>query len=242
MSNPPPAYTMRNPPIPTNTVLPDNRLDKKKSMNHSKNLKRLGDLVKLMEKKKFWVEASVLDRLHYKYINAQRLFPRFRIAAQARQLIKRFKLLKIDQVLTRFYQTFWNAKTVEKCQGPANYIPTKEFAEYTMQRVIAAALILDKLQAMLMKSFNEQTKTLQMGHWGALMLVYMGVASRLYRLSHTWVNELQQCYDLIQPWHLAFASGYKAKEPKPNINQACLASTFLTARQESMESWSGHSQ
>ncbi|KAI9244013.1 hypothetical protein BDA99DRAFT_529542 [Phascolomyces articulosus] len=238
-----PAYTMLNPPLPTVTVLPNNRIDKKKStINHNKNVKRLTDLVKLMEKKKFWVEVAVLDRLHYKYTNAQRSFPRFRIVAQARQLIKRLKVLKIDKVLTQFYLTFWNVKTLEKCQGPWNYIPTKEFAEYTMQRIISATLILDKLQAMLMKAFNEQTKTLKMGHWGALMLVYMGTTSRLYRLSHTWVNELQQCYDLIQPWHLAFASGYKAKQPKPDINQTCLPSTFTNARQESLESWSDHTQ
>ena len=83
-----------------------------------------------------------------------------------------------------------------------------------------------------------------MGHWGALMLVYMGTLSRLYRLSHTWVNQLQQCYDLIQPWHLAFASGYKAKQPNPHqhIDQVCLPSTMTHARQEAIESWSGHTQ
>ncbi|KAI9496695.1 hypothetical protein BDB00DRAFT_103689 [Zychaea mexicana] len=149
------AYTLRNPPLPSVTVLPDNRLDKKKSsINHNKNLKRLGNVVELMEKKKFWVEAAVLDRLHYKYVNAHRLFPRFRVVAQARQLIKRFKSLKIDQVVTQFYLTFWNAKTLEKCQGPWNYIPTKEFAEYTMHRIISAVLVLDKLQAMLMKAYK----------------------------------------------------------------------------------------
>ncbi|KAI9496694.1 hypothetical protein BDB00DRAFT_808380 [Zychaea mexicana] len=76
------------------------------------------------------------------------------------------------------------------------------------------------------------------------MLVYMGILSRLYRISHTWVNELQQCYDLIQPWHLTFASGYKAKEQhlKPDVDQVCLPSTFTKARQESLESWSGHTQ
>ena len=80
------AYTMRNPPLPTVTVLPDNRIDKKKvNINHNKNVKRMADLVKLMEKKKFWVEVGVLDRLHYKHINAQRLFPRFRIVAQVRK-------------------------------------------------------------------------------------------------------------------------------------------------------------
>ncbi|KAG2222854.1 hypothetical protein INT45_000469 [Circinella minor] len=239
------AYTMRNPPLPTVTVLPDNRIDKKKvSINHNKNVKRMADLVKLMEKKKFWVEVAVLDRLHYKHINAQRLFPRFRIVAQARQLIKRFKSLKIEQVLIQFYMSFWNVKSLEKCQGPWNFIPTKEFAEYTMHRIIAATLVLDKLQAMLMKAFNEQTKTLKVGHWGALMLVYMGTLSRLYRLSHTWVNELKQCYDLIQPWHLAFASGYKAKQPNPHqhIDQICLSTTMTHARQEAIETWSGHTQ
>ncbi|KAI7859387.1 hypothetical protein BDC45DRAFT_214163 [Circinella umbellata] len=140
--------------------------------------------------------------------------------------------------------SFWNVKSLEKCQGPWNFIPTKEFAEYTMHRIIAATLVLDKLQAMLMKAFNEQTKTLKVGHWGSLMLVYMGTLSRLYRLSHTWVNELKQCYDLIQPWHLAFASGYKAKQPNPHqhIDQVCLSSTMTDARQEAIESWSGHTQ
>ena len=90
------AYTMRNAPLPTITVLPDNRIDKKKSsINHNKNVKQMAELVKLMEKKKFWVEVAVLDRLHYKYINAQRLFPRFRIVAQVRKAREKIDLLLV---------------------------------------------------------------------------------------------------------------------------------------------------
>lgn len=42
---------------------------------------------------------------------------------------------------------------IDNCKGPWNFIPTKELAEYTMHRIIAAALLLDRLQALLMKAY-----------------------------------------------------------------------------------------
>lgn len=199
-----------------------------------------------MKKQQFWVEVAVIDRTFYKLSNSQRLFPRFRIMAQVRQLCKRLKRLGIDHVVARFLYVFWNVKSADNCKGPWNFTPTKEFAEYTMHRIIAAALLLDRLQALLMKAYVEQTKTLRLRHFTNLMFVYMGACSRLYCMAHRWSIELQQCYDLIQGWYAAFPSGIKpknkTKETISNIDYTCLPDTCIQARRNAIQEWSGQAE
>ncbi|KAI7877933.1 hypothetical protein K492DRAFT_171323 [Lichtheimia hyalospora FSU 10163] len=112
-----------------------------------------------------------------------------------------------------------------------------------MHRIIAATLLLDRLQALLMKAYVEQTKTLRLKHFATLMFVYMGACSRLYCMAHRWSAELQQCYDLIQEWHAAFPSGIKpkdkAKEATTHIDYSCLPDTCMQARRDAIQEWSG---
>ncbi|KAI9314617.1 hypothetical protein BX666DRAFT_478696 [Dichotomocladium elegans] len=143
--------------------------------------------------------------------------------------------------------TFWKAKTKNECTGEIRFTPSHEYAEYVMQRIIAATLLLDKMQAVLMTMFIDQTATLNRGHFPGLMLVCMGIASRLYKIAHGWATDLQKCYEYIQAWHTNFPFVIPEHEREKlrkayGFEMTCHPDTCNNARRESMHSWSGHSE
>lgn len=113
MSNSPaPYYTILSPPIPPNAVLSDVRLNKKIDMNHKEKLESLRSYMTLFSNQEsFWIEVAIIDRLHYKNMNQQRPFHRFKRSMELRRLLKRLKAVKIDKELERLYLCFWDAKT-----------------------------------------------------------------------------------------------------------------------------------
>ncbi|KAI8391265.1 uncharacterized protein BYT42DRAFT_556228 [Radiomyces spectabilis] len=235
----PPSYSLLYAPLPSVRTLPDVRINKKVDVDHDQYLTRLGKLCKgFGSRRQFWIDVTILDRLHYKNINQHRHFSRFRRAAEARRLIKRFKSLQIDKIVTNFYLAFWDASNLQQCTGKWNYIPSKEFSEYTMHRLIAAALVLDKLQMVLIETYREHTTLLRLEHFVSLAVVYMSVTSRLYTLTHTWVKQIEECYDMLQKWHEAFPYGMKQKAQAAffeKTNQKCSVSTFREAREKALK-------
>lgn len=106
-----PYYAILSPPLPINLILSDVRINKKIDINHDKQLKSLKTYVELFQdRKSFWIEVAVLDRLHYKNMNQQRPFHRFKRSMELRRLLKRLKSLQIDKELERLYISFWDAK------------------------------------------------------------------------------------------------------------------------------------
>lgn len=106
-----PYYTILSPPLPPSLVLSNVRINKKIEINHDDQLKSLKTFMELFqERKTFWLEVAVLDRLHYKNLNQQRPFHRFKRSMELRRLLKRLKALQIDKELERLYISFWDAK------------------------------------------------------------------------------------------------------------------------------------
>lgn len=106
-----PYFTILSPPLPPTLVLSDVRINKKININHDKQLKTLKTYVEVFQdRKSFWIEVAVLDRLHYKNLNQQRPFHRFKRSMELRRLLKRLKSLQIDKELERLYISFWDAK------------------------------------------------------------------------------------------------------------------------------------
>ncbi|KAI9020156.1 hypothetical protein CLU79DRAFT_755953 [Phycomyces nitens] len=233
---PPPSYSLLKPPRPQVLVLPRVRLKKDVQIEHDDQLARLnGFRVSFCQRKRFWIDVELLDKIQYRQRNQHRQFHRFRRAEEVRRILKRFKALAIDQVVTDILKVFWNAKTVEACEGNWNFIPTKEFAEYTMHRLIAATLLLDKLQIVLVDTYRDHSKLLKLEHFVSLGLTYMAIVSRLYTLAVTWTKQLEDCYTLLQRWHAAFPSGLKEKEQKVFLsqnNQICGPQTMQEVRLE----------
>lgn len=108
----PPHYTLLQPSLPEALTLSNVRIDKKIAIDHNSQLESLKSKVDLFnERTRFWIEASTLDRLHYKNINQQRPFKRFQRGMEVRRLVKRIKSLAIDKELERLYISFWNVKS-----------------------------------------------------------------------------------------------------------------------------------
>lgn len=109
---PPPYYTLLNPPLPSVLVLPRVRIDNKIQIDHADCLQKLGKYAaSLGGSPSFWIEVAVLDKLHYKNLNQQRPFHRFKRGMEVRRIVKRLKALALDKELERLYMTFWDAKT-----------------------------------------------------------------------------------------------------------------------------------
>jgi hypothetical protein len=112
MTTPVPYYTILDPPLPPNVVLSDVRINKKIEIDHNQQLKALESYLALFrDRKSFWIEVAVLDRLHYKNMNQQRPFHRFKRSMELRRILKRLKALQIDMEIERLYLSFWNTKT-----------------------------------------------------------------------------------------------------------------------------------
>lgn len=108
----PPYYTQLQPSLPEVLSLSNVRIDKKIDMDHNAQLQSLKSKVDLFnDRTNFWIEASTLDRLHYKNMNQQRPFKRFQRGMEVRRLVKRIKSLAIDKELERLYLSFYNAKS-----------------------------------------------------------------------------------------------------------------------------------
>ncbi|GAN08669.1 hypothetical protein MAM1_0217c08184 [Mucor ambiguus] len=229
-----PYFTILNPPLPPNLVLSDVRISKKIDTNHDTQLKTLKTYVELIQdRKSFWIEVAVLDRLHYKNLNQQRPFHRFKRSMELRRLLKRLKTLQIDKELERLYISFWDAKSLDKCTSKWNYIPSKESIQYTLHRLIGAALLLDKIKIALIETYRANSTLLKLEHFVSLAIVYMGICSRLYKLCHIWVNQIEECYHMLYTWSSCFPSGLKNKEQKAftaNHNLECNADTLKAAR------------
>lgn len=61
----------------------------------------------------------------------------------------------------------------------------------------------------------------------------MGSCSRLYKLSHIWSSQIEECYHFLYNWSLCFPSGYKQKEGdqfRLANNLHCEADTLKIAR------------
>lgn len=230
----PPYYTQLQPSLPEVLSLSNVRIDKKIDMDHNTQLQSLKSKVDLFnDRTNFWIEASTLDRLHYKNMNQQRPFKRFQRGMEVRRLVKRIKSLAIDKELERLYLSFYNAKSLDKCKGNWNYIPSKESIQYTMHRLIATSLVLDKLKVTLLETYRANSTLLKLEHFVSLALVYMGICSRLYKLSHIWQSQIDECYHLLYQWSLCFPSGMKAKDEKKFLssnNLHCEADTLKAAR------------
>lgn len=61
----------------------------------------------------------------------------------------------------------------------------------------------------------------------------MGICSRLYKLSHIWLSQIEECYHFLYQWSLCFPSGMKQKDEKVFLlsnNLHCEPDTLKSAR------------
>ncbi|ORX48842.1 hypothetical protein DM01DRAFT_1309412 [Hesseltinella vesiculosa] len=208
---------------------PKERIDKKAHADHDQNLIRLGIYRRsFAAQSKLWIDVAILDRLFYKNNNQHRHFHRFRRTAEARRLLKRFKRLALDHMMNDLYACFWNGNDSHSHQQQRSWlsIPCRELCEFTMQKLISAVVILDKLQVVLVEIYREYTTLFRLQHFMSMAMVHMGICARLGTLAHKWAAELDDCYTVLQQWHLAFPVASKRAN-----RYECLPDTMTRQRQ-----------
>ncbi|KAI8878460.1 hypothetical protein K501DRAFT_228423 [Backusella circina FSU 941] len=130
--------------------------------------------------------------------------------------------------------SFWSAKTLDKCTGKWNFIPSKESVQYTLHRLISASLLIDKLKVTLVETYRANSTLLKLEHFISLALVYMSLCSRLYTLCNQMLLNIEACYQMLYEWQLtSFPSGLKQKEQiqfQQEFNLDCDEDTFKVAR------------
>ncbi|KAI8092422.1 uncharacterized protein B0P05DRAFT_577270 [Gilbertella persicaria] len=102
-----------------------------------------------------------------------------------------------------------------------------------MHRLISAALLLDKIKIVALETFRANSTLLKLEHFVSLALVVMGICSRLYKLCHIWVNQIEECYHFLYQWSACFPSGLKNKEQvvfESQHNLHCEADTLKAIR------------
>ncbi|KAI8059581.1 hypothetical protein BC940DRAFT_313457 [Gongronella butleri] len=210
--------------------LPKERVNKHVKVDHEYNLKQLAIYKNsFAAQSKFWIDVAVLDRLYYKNYNQHRHFHRFRRTAEARRLLKRFKHLAVDLVIRDFYTMFWN-NNVTDSKKPWTSVPTREFCEYTMRKLIAASVVLDKLQVVLVEIYREYTTLLHLQHFVSMAFVHIGVCARLYTLARKWNSDFKDCYTMIHDWLDSFPLG--SNKASGNV---CTENTMTQERQNALQ-------
>ncbi|KAI8371989.1 hypothetical protein EDC96DRAFT_75761 [Choanephora cucurbitarum] len=112
-----------------------------------------------------------------------------------------------------------------------------------MHRLISAALLLDKIKVVTLETFRANSTLLKLEHFVSLAIVVMGLCSRLYKLAHVWVNQIEECYHLLFRWSVCFPSGLKQKEQaafESQHNLVCHADTFQSIRTQYAETTQRH--
>ena len=112
-----------------------------------------------------------------------------------------------------------------------------------MHRLISAALLLDKIKVVTLETFRANSTLLKLEHFVSLAIVVMGLCSRLYKLAHVWVNQIEECYHLLFRWSACFPSGLKQKEQaafESQHNLVCHAETFKSIRTQYAETIQRH--
>lgn len=64
----------------------------------------------------------------------------------------------------------------------------------------------------LLETYRANSTLLKLEHFVSMALVYMGICSRLYVLSHDLLTELNECYQMLLRWSKSFPSGFRHKE------------------------------
>ncbi|RUS27097.1 hypothetical protein BC938DRAFT_483719 [Jimgerdemannia flammicorona] len=114
------------------------------AQDHDPKLRRLTFLQKCFQKRNFWNEAAVLDRLYYKNKNQHRQAGYWWKLCEVRRLLNRLKEIDLSGLTSNLTRAFYGGKPLKKAKGPMETIPSREYLTYAMHRMVGAVLIMDK--------------------------------------------------------------------------------------------------
>ncbi|KAI8580797.1 hypothetical protein K450DRAFT_236018 [Umbelopsis ramanniana AG] len=173
------------------------------------NMRKLSAFVKASRKQDFWLELAIWDRIYYKNVNQHRQSHYFKKFGEVRRLMKRLKEINPSAEVAKLYTSFYNETPLAKCKGNPTTSPTLEYANYSLHRIISAALLIDRIQVLSIETYRAHQHLLNKKYFIPLTLVIMGLCSRTFLTCKQWGVEIDDYYDLMIDWKQKFPTDTK---------------------------------
>ncbi|KAI9284511.1 hypothetical protein BC943DRAFT_361214 [Umbelopsis sp. AD052] len=173
------------------------------------NLRKLSGFVKASRKQDFWLELAIWDRIYYKNVNQHRQSHYFKKFGEVRRLMKRLKEINPSAEVAKLYTSFYNETPLAKCKGNPSTSPTLEYTNYSLHRMISAALLIDRIQVLSIETYRAHQHLLNKKYFIPLTLVIMGLCSRTFLTCKQWGVEIDDYYDLMIDWKQKFPTDIK---------------------------------
>ncbi|KAF9438451.1 hypothetical protein BGZ76_007844 [Entomortierella beljakovae] len=187
------------------TFLP--RLALQDSPDHAINIQKLHYFRECFQKKEFWDECTILEKMHYKNKSQHRQAGYFKRLCECRRIISRIKEMDIatlmDELIRKFYSGI-SLKSVESTKAQWDSIPHRSTVAFTMTRIIGSILLLKKLQSVLHETYGAFFQLMSKTQFMPFALVTIGLTSRLSLITKAWLTEYVDCYALLGKWIKCF--------------------------------------
>ncbi|KAG2184852.1 hypothetical protein INT43_000765 [Umbelopsis isabellina] len=203
-----------------------------KVQENSPQLRQLLAYVKLFRKQDFWTEVALWERIYYKNVNQHRQSRCFKKFGEVRKLFKRLKEVNPSTIIAKLYSSFYDGNPLAKCKGPITSIPTDEYINYSLHRIISATLLLDRIQVVCMETYRSHQHLLNKKYFLPLTLVIMSLCCRIYTACKQWGVEIEDFYDLMINWKDDFASSPDSGAMSYSIDKEMLKNARLAASEE----------
>ncbi|KAI1316282.1 hypothetical protein EDD11_010190 [Mortierella claussenii] len=186
---------------PDKTFLPRSTL--RNAAGCTANLEKLFVFRECFQKREFWEEYAILERMHYKNKSQHRQSSYFQRLCECRRLTARIKELDIAGLVDELLKKFYSGKSIKAILGAKDQwdsIPYRSTMAFTMTRIIGAILLLRKLQAALHETYGAFYQLMSKTQFMSFALIAIGLCSRLSVTSKAWTSELMDCYELLERW------------------------------------------
>ncbi|KAG0235796.1 hypothetical protein B0O80DRAFT_500550 [Mortierella sp. GBAus27b] len=177
------------------------------SPDHEKNLQHLLTFQKHFQRRIFWDECAILERIYYKNKSQHRRAGYFQRLCECRRLVSRIKELDIAGLMDELVKKFYSGrslKVIAETSDRWDSIPHRSTIAFTSTRIIGAILLHQKIQSTLHEAYGAFYQLMSKTQFMPLALIAIGLCSRLSVMSKAWTTELVDCYELLVPWMRLF--------------------------------------
>ncbi|GJJ76305.1 hypothetical protein EMPS_08664 [Entomortierella parvispora] len=141
--------------------------------------------------------------MHYKNKNQHRQATHFARICECRRIVSRMRELDIAGLSNELVSKFYSGRSIKSLKSTKSQwdsVPCRSTVAFTMTRIIGAILLLRKFQGALHDTYGSLYQLMSKTQFMAFALITIGLCSRLSVISKAWVNELQDCYILLEDW------------------------------------------
>ncbi|KAG0245034.1 hypothetical protein BGW41_004291 [Actinomortierella wolfii] len=160
------------------------------------------------QKRDFWAEVAILERLYYKNKSQHRQAAHFQKLHECRRLASRIRDLNLAGILDVFVRDFYSGKSLRIIHDLKwDSVPTRQSVAFVMLRIAGLILLLQKMQTVLYKTYGDFYQLMSKTQFMSFALIAIGLCSRCSVMARLWTQELVDCYRMLQGWIGDFPQG-----------------------------------